>query len=100
MTSASKKQSSITSLDCRTQRATESDAKPLSAYFAALEIAKFEPTLLDEWRDRGLWPKIEVYTLRYVVPTYELLRASGNRYVVPTLVVQRQCCKREMESAV
>jgi hypothetical protein len=58
----------------------------------SLEIANFEPSLLDEWHERGLWPKVEAYTLRYVIPMGELLGESSKSSVVSALVVQLLSC--------
>jgi hypothetical protein len=37
-------------------------------------VSEFDKTQIGDWANQGLSPKIEAYTLRYVLPLYELLR--------------------------
>jgi hypothetical protein len=55
------------------------------------KLSEFEPTLLTEWLDQGLWPKIEAYSLRYVLPLYELMKPPQTEST-DILVVQLLAC--------
>ena len=54
-------------------------------------LSEFEPSLLTEWSDHGLWPKIESYSLRYVLPLYELLKPQ-QADLIDILAVQLLAC--------
>jgi len=54
-------------------------------------LSDFEPSLLTEWSDQGLWPKIEAYSLRYVLPVYELAK-SPQADLINILAVQLLSC--------
>jgi hypothetical protein len=54
-------------------------------------LAAFDPKLFAEWGEEGLWPKVEAYALRYVLPLYALTGPSrdGLRDI---LAVQMLAC--------
>jgi hypothetical protein len=54
-------------------------------------LLEFQPSLLTEWSDQGLWPKIEAYSLRYVLPVYELA-ARAQTDLTEILVAQLLTC--------
>lgn len=54
-------------------------------------LSNFEPSLLTEWSAQGLWPKIEAYSLRYVLPLYELAK-SPHTDLSDILAVQLLSC--------
>ncbi len=54
-------------------------------------LSNFEPSLLAEWSAHGLWPKIEAYSLRYVLPLYELAK-SPQTDLTDILAVQLLSC--------
>jgi len=54
-------------------------------------LSNFETSLPAEWSAQGLWPKIEAYSLRYVLPLYELAK-SPQTDLTDILVVQLLSC--------
>lgn len=56
-----------------------------------IALSNFEASLLNEWSAQGLWPKIQAYSLRYVLPLYELAK-SPQTDLTDILAVQLLTC--------